>query len=128
MTISDERRSLVDCREPLAQARELLLDTSKNCVDRVCDVWPILQDFPTAVLPASLRAMWTSACDRAARLREVVAEPYESIHVEEAGDIGSILLCMEMLLRSDLMSGGFFFDAIQQNGPWSIPRQIQRQS
>jgi hypothetical protein len=87
----------------LGRAHELLLDTDRHVVDRVKAVWPILSRLPLVDMATSWGAEWIGVSNRAAHLATVEAPDYTLAHVEEAGDIGSILLCLEWLIQRNLV-------------------------
>lgn len=99
MTISRETRSLSRCLKALGRAREVLLDENRNVVERVNVVWPTLSSLPLIDLPSPWRLEWAALSKRAAHLATAEAPGYTFASMDEAGDIGSILLCLEWLLR-----------------------------
>jgi hypothetical protein len=88
----------------LTEARSTLLDTKRNCVDRLHAVWPVLRQSPLSDIPISLRPDWMALSDRAARLEHPVEEPPSLARMDEAADIVTILVFFEWVLRHDLMS------------------------
>ena len=99
MTISHETRSLSHCLEALSQAHKVLLDENRNVVERVNVVWPTLNFLPFIDLPSPWRLEWAALSKRAAHLATAEAPGYTLTSMDEAGDIGSIILCLEWLLR-----------------------------
>jgi hypothetical protein len=85
--------------DALGRGRQVLLDTHLNCVDRVNAVWQDLRSLTLSDLPPTLRLEWLAVSERANRLALAVAEPHAPSRMDEAGDIGTILLCIERLAR-----------------------------
>ena len=85
--------------DSLGRAREVLLDAGRNCVDRVNTAWQDLKSLTLTDLPPSLRLEWLAVSERADRLARVLAEPHALARMDEAGDIGTVLLCIERLAR-----------------------------
>jgi hypothetical protein len=103
MAISRETASLSLLLSTLGRAHELLLDTNTNVVDRVKAVWPTLNRLPPVDRSTSWGSEWAAVSNRAAHLATAEAPAYTLAHAEEAGDIGSILLCLEWLIQRNLV-------------------------
>jgi hypothetical protein len=89
--------------EGFAQVHDLLLDSSRGYVERASAAWQVLENLPSDRLPEALRSEWEALSKRATW--PATAHPVSdgSGFVESAADIGSILLCIEWLLRRDLV-------------------------
>ena len=94
----------------LDSARELLLDTSRDSLSRLCAAWPHLQHLDLMDLPSQLRPHWSLVSERTARLSAVAEESRALVDLEEAGDVGTTLLCLEWLLRRNLIPATGFAD------------------
>ena len=118
MTTTSRRASTCSI-ESLGRAREILLDTHLNCVDRVNAVWQDLRSLTLTDLPTSLRFEWLAVAERADRLALVVAEPHAPARMDEAGDIGTILLCIWRLAQRSQR-----FHSDRDTGPTAMTRPV----
>jgi hypothetical protein len=108
MMNNQEAARLARWVDPFESVREILLDANKSCIERINSAWPHLENLPSTDLPSSFRPQWASISERAGRLAGVTVEQAAPSHVDEAGDIGTILLCFEWLLRRDLIPATVF--------------------
>jgi hypothetical protein len=93
------------CFVPFIRAHEMLIDENRSCVERVTIAWQDLRNIRIEELPPSLRAGWTEVSERVERLLAATSNPPAAATIEEAGDIGCILLCIETLLRRGVGCG-----------------------
>lgn len=91
--------SLASPLDAFVQASETLGDVSQDCVERVNAAWAHLQHLTASDLPPSLEFDWVAVSERAGRLAtEAVVVPVTAL-LEEAADIGTMLLCFGWLAR-----------------------------
>ena len=102
MTVDQATAGTSRCLAALAQCRQILLDTSRNCVDRLSAAWLVLQHLTADDLPPALRREWTKLSERASRV-VTASGPVLTASVAEAADVASILLLLETLLQRNLM-------------------------
>lgn len=81
------------------RARADLAEEGLNCVDRVNAAWSRLRHLGSADLPPSLSSEWDSVSERANLLALPAVVPHSLARMDEAGDVGSILLCLNWLVR-----------------------------
>lgn len=87
------------CRRALARAREMILDSERDCVERVNAAWQELRHVSVEDMPPALRPEWTAIARRATRLAEGSPGLATPDRHGEAANIGSIFLCFDWLLR-----------------------------
>jgi DNA-binding SARP family transcriptional activator len=93
------------CLDALSDVHATLVDSSKDVVDRVNRSWSHLQHLSLQELPPVLRPEWVALAKRARRLAAGSLMEQRPADINEAGDVGSILLCIERLLQSNLTDG-----------------------
>jgi hypothetical protein len=79
--------------------RDILLDSSRDCVDRVTTAWSTLRHVSLSDLPPSLADDWAALAERTSSLVTKATEPLLTTLEHEAGDIGTLLLCYGWLAR-----------------------------
>lgn len=93
------------CFAAFIRAHEVLIDGNRSCVERVTIAWQDLRNITLEELPPSLRAGWTDLSERVWRLLAAASKQPAPATLDEAGDIGCILLCIETLLRRGAFGG-----------------------